>query len=290
MKKTYRFAAIISVIAAILGMMGCDKIDNPRVTLNNQYLEGVYGPPPTFNFLENPKRNVLFEEFTGHVCGFCPPATAQAKAWSEEYGDRFVAVSIHAGSLSEPGEAPFETDYRTPTGDFYWSQLDGGFNPAARIDRDQGNAVIYGFAQWPPIVQARLNTAPEAALQMITSYDAQNRNVNIHVHAQFLESLSNDVRIVILVDESNIISAQEDYNLTPSEVLDYKHDHVLRDAVTSPDGWFLIASPRANDALTKSFTYPLNADWNEENCAIVAYLIESNTGKILNTVRRNVIE
>jgi hypothetical protein len=275
-------SSIAVFLLLLLANAGCDKLDNPIVTLNNQYLEGVYGPPPTFTLLENPVRNVFFEEFTGHVCGFCPPATSQLKAWDEEYKDRLVVLAVHAGNLAEPGAAPFEADYRTPYGDIYWGQLDGGFNPSARIDRDQGNTIIYGSALWQNKLLERLNTPTEVAMQMVTSYDPVNGNANIHLHTQFLRSLNTSTKLVILLVESGIISAQEDYNQTPSEILNYRHDNLLRDALTDPTGWPFLNNPRENDTLVRSFTYPMNPDWNPANCSVLAFIIDSSTGEVLN--------
>lgn len=113
----------------------CDRIENPVTVAKNKYRDDLYGQAPTFNATSEATRNVLFEEFTGHLCGFCPPSTALALALDATLGERMVTVAIHAGSLAATGGTLFQTDYTTPVGNLYWAQLNGGFNPTARIDR-----------------------------------------------------------------------------------------------------------------------------------------------------------
>jgi len=283
-----KFTQILILFLALVLWVGCDKLDNPVIVLNNQYLEGVYGPPPEFVTLDNPRKNALIEEFTGHLCGFCPPATALLKQLKAQHGARLVPVQIHAGTLASVSAPPYGANFNTPAGDIFWSQLENGFNPCARIDRTGGLSNFYIDNQWAAKVNEQLNVQPKVALQMVTEYAEPDNNLNIHVHAQFLSALQGNFQLIVLLLESGIISPQADYSLNPSTVYEYEHNFVLRTSVTNALGEPLRNNPRMNDQLTKSYTLPLNPDWVPGNCTAIAYVIDASSGEAINAVESRV--
>jgi hypothetical protein len=284
MKKNY---FILLAMALLFG--ACDRIENPVTVAKNKYRDDLYGPAPTFNATSEATRNVLFEEFTGHLCGFCPPSTALALALDAQLGERMVTVAIHAGSLAATGGTLFQTDYTTPVGNIYWAQLNGGFNPTARIDR-LGGLSSYEYldpanpSSWQNIVTTRMNVATPAALQANCEYVAADNVLNIHMNSQFIESYTGNVNLVVLLVENHIISAQEDYSQTPSEIEEYEHEHVLRTNVTEPMGNLVINSPSLGYSSTSSFTIPLQANWVPTNMTVVGYLVDSNSHEVLNAI------
>ena len=46
-------------------------------------------------------RRVVMEEYTGLWCGFCPKGEAAVNRMSDEFGERFIAFSIHSGDVLE---------------------------------------------------------------------------------------------------------------------------------------------------------------------------------------------
>lgn len=267
----------------------CDRIENPVTVAKNKYRDDLYGPAPTFNATSEATRNVLFEEFTGHLCGFCPPSTALALALDATLGERMVTVAIHAGSLAATGGTLFQTDYTTPVGNLYWAQLNGGFNPTARIDR-LGGLSSYEYldpanpSSWQNIVTTRMNVATPVALQANCEYVAADNVFNIHMNSQFIENYTGNVNLVVLLVENHIISAQEDYSQTPSEIEEYEHEHVLRTNVTEPMGNLVINSPSTGYSSTNSFTIPLQANWVPTNMTVVGYLVDANSHEVLNAI------
>lgn len=284
MKKIY---FILLGVALLFG--ACDRIENPVTVAKNKYRDDLYGPAPAFNATTEATRNVLFEEFTGHLCGFCPPSTALALALDAQLGERMVTVAIHAGSLAATGGTLFQTDYTTPVGNIYWAQLNGGFNPTARIDR-LGGLSSYEYldpanpSSWQNIVTTRMNVATPVALQTNCEYVAADNVLNIHMNSQFIESYTGNVNLVVLLVENHIISAQEDYSQTPSEIEEYEHEHVLRTNVTEPMGNLVINSPSVGYSSTNSFTIPLQANWVPTNMTVVGYLVDANTHEVLNAI------
>lgn len=288
MKKTS-----IYLLAFALLFGACDRLENPVTVAKNKYREDLYGTAPTFSSVTEANRNVLFEEYTGHLCGFCPPSTALALALDAQLGERMVTVAIHAGSLASTGGTLFQTDYTTPAGNLYWAQLNGGFNPTARIDR-LGGLSSYEYldpanpSSWQNIVTNRMNVSTPVDLQANCEYVAADNVINIHMNSQFIENYSGNVNLVVLLVENHIISAQEDYSQTPSEIEEYEHEHVLRTNVSEPMGNLVINNPSSGYANTTSYTIPLQANWVPTNMTVVGYLIDSNTNEVLNAVEYDI--
>jgi hypothetical protein len=283
MKKT-----ILSLLAFALFFGSCDQIENPVSVVKNRYLEELYGPAPLFPSANEATRNVLFEEFTGHLCGACPASTSLVLDFDTLLGERLVTVAIHAGTLAETGGDDFQTDYTTLAGNIYWSQLNGGFNPSARINR-LGGLSNYMFidpsnlAIWQDPITTEMNSSTPVVLQAQCEYLSNNNVFNIHMNAQFLEGYAGNVNLVVLLVESHIISPQA---VTPGGpyIYDYEHEHVLRTNVTEPMGNLLINNPSAGYSSTNSFSIPLQANWVPTNMTVVGYLVDANTHAVLNAV------
>jgi hypothetical protein len=284
MKKSSLFILGLSLFFA-----ACDQLENPVTVAKNKYREDLYGPAPAFSGATVATRNVLFEEFTGHLCGFCPPSTALALALDATLGERMVTVAIHAGSLASTGGTLFQTDYTTPAGDLFWAQLNGGFNPTARIDR-LGGLSSYEYldpanpSSWQNIVTTRMNVATPVALKANCEYVAADNVINIHMNSQFIDGYSGNVNLVVLLVENHIISAQEDYSQTPSEIEEYEHEHVLRTNVSEPMGNLVVNNPAGGYSSTNSFTIPLQGNWVPTNMTVIGYLLDSSTNEILNAI------
>lgn len=275
---------VLNIALGSLLLSSCDDIENPIISFPSPYDEAQYGEPPEFTLLQNPTKNVFIEEFTGHLCGFCPPATALVKQLDEELGPRLIPLSIHAGTLAVVSNEPFQTDYNTEVGDVYWAQLEGGFNPAARIDREGGLTNFYVDNVWSANISTALSQPVDAALQIAAGIVPTDAVANIHVHHQFLNSLPGAFNLVVLIAESKIISPQIDYEQTPSEIPDYEHNHILRGGVTPAGGIPLATNPTANSSGVTSFTLPLNNNWVANNCTVIAFIINNTTQEVVNAV------
>ncbi len=284
MKKT-----ILFLLAFALLFGSCDRIENPVTVAKNKYREDLYGAAPTFSTATVAERNVLFEEFTGHLCGACPASTALVLDFDSLLEERMVTVAIHAGTLAETGGVLFQNDYTTPAGDIYWSQLNGGFNPSARINRlgglanyvyiDPGNPAI-----WQDTISSELNKSTPVDLQTQCEYIVTDNVFNIHMNAQFLQAYVGNVNLVVLLVENHLISAQEDYSQTPSEIEDYEHEHLLRTNVSEPMGNQIASNPAAGFNATTSFTIPLKSIWTPTNMTVIGYLVDADTHEVLNAI------
>jgi hypothetical protein len=104
------------------------------------------------------------------------------------------------------------------------------------------------------------------------------------MNSQFIDGYSGNVNLVVLLVENHIISAQEDYSQTPSEIEEYEHEHVLRTNVSEPMGNLVVNNPAGGYSSTNSFTIPLQGNWVPTNMTVIGYLLDSSTNEILNAI------
>jgi hypothetical protein len=108
MKKIV-FALLL--VAACLSS-SCDKVSNPfppALEIDTTIYPGAWSDYvenewPDFSTMpnEDPERNVLIEDFTGHTCAYCPNAAVIAHDIHVANPDRVFIASIHASNDLQP--------------------------------------------------------------------------------------------------------------------------------------------------------------------------------------------
>ncbi|MDX1942235.1 MAG: Omp28 family outer membrane lipoprotein [Saprospiraceae bacterium] len=235
--------------------------------------------PPVINPIDpNPgggevQRNVLVEEYTGVRCVNCPAGSEALQALINIYGERLVVVSFHAGFFAPPySESKF--DLRTADGDNLLNFLGSPLGyPAAVVNRklfDSEPRLQLGQGQWPGYIAQEIAIAPKVKVELQRNYNDANRQLNLTVNLEILETLdATDVRLSVALTEDDI----EDVQLTPTgKQADYKHKHVLRDMLSNFDGNPLTESLSVGAKIAKNFTYTIPADWNADKCKLVAFV------------------
>jgi len=269
MKRTIYLLAILGLI---LG--ACDKIDEP-------YLEETGGSPPP---PEEKVRKVLLEEFTGHLCVNCPEATKLANDLKQVYGEQVVLIAIHSGDLSIPSDPPFDADFRTQVGTDIFNQYQPIGVPTGLVNRTNfdGNTVLFKDS-WEPAIQELLAIPASAHIGIELEYNAGTRELDLHLHTEFLENLTARCNLSVLIIENGIISPQKNdlASLGPTpNWLDYEHQHMLRGAVNGSWGELLVENPLAGDVMTKDLTVMIDTELDDQNVAVVAILLDADTHEI----------
>ncbi|MEP7167922.1 MAG: hypothetical protein ABI855_00990, partial [Bacteroidota bacterium] len=62
------------------------------------------------------EQNILIEEFTGHMCGNCPPAAEKITELKNIYKERLMSMATHAGSFAITFQQPYTYEFKTPEG------------------------------------------------------------------------------------------------------------------------------------------------------------------------------
>lgn len=287
-KISYHFLWLL-----VITLSCCDVIDEPIISSGDNYRADLYGEAPTFSELpvDQQFKRVVLEDFTGHHCGNCPPAHIVAHDILNSLTETKVSVvAVHCTGLADPTDAPFTPDYTTTVGDAFWEPFLGFGIPLGRVNRSGGFDFPWTYPQWLAECQAQVAQSPDAVLQLIADYQPANNHLNIHVHSQYLNSLSVNTNLVLLVLESHIVSAQLWYGNNPEVIDEYEHNHMLRGALTGTFGLNDASSPVAGEQITSSFTFDWNNSWNADNCSVLAFLVNNETGEIINSIEKPVVQ
>ena len=114
----------------LIFLSSCDHVENPypavSTDLDTTLFPGVWSEYvanewPTFTQNLNTDRNILLEDFTGHLCPNCPNAAREIEAIRTIYEDQIIALAIHVSpDFARPysaNQAPsFQYDFRTEWG------------------------------------------------------------------------------------------------------------------------------------------------------------------------------
>jgi len=291
-KITLSFSIFLTTL--IFAFSGFDKIEEPySATL--EVADTAACPVPEFPQVTQTQKRVLLEDYTGHTCVNCPEAAVIAHNLKNIHGDRLVILSVHAGYFSEPYSSGLYTyDFRTEAGNI-WNQFYGIiFNPSGIINRKgyPGNHIV-SPAAWTGKVSTALAEPPVIDLQLITTYDTESRKLCSHVNTRFTTNLNINLKLVVVLSESKIIKPQKNSNIEVGpkpDIVDYEHNHVLRQAITLPWGISIAVEGTSNpESLIKSFKTTLNEEFVAENCSVIAFVYDEATTEILQVIETPVI-
>lgn len=291
MKKIIYSLFLLSIISS------CEVIEGPYMTGNgggvdtnsNQYV-----------------KNILIEDFTGHLCQNCPDAARELEAIHDLYGSQIIGLALHVGStfarpypLSQP---KFTYDFRTKWGE----ELDGFFNISdAGLPKGMINRIDYpgdhrkNKGQWLASVQQELDKEVVFGLNITSSFDGNNSIIDISTDA--LKNITGDYKLVVCLTENEITNWQKDGVI---EDENYIHNHVLRSLITSAWGDDVSLSTNISNGENYTHNYSVNlADlenfnidysnntlfqgngesggWNQNNISILAYIYDNSNYEIL---------
>jgi len=236
--------------------------------------EVIIPDPPQINT----DKVVLVEELTGVRCPNCPAGAERIKSIELLYGDNMVVVAVHGTDLTKPLEESkydFRNDDAIALENFLKPYLG---KPAAYFNRvffpelesDWGNSFS---GQWQGYVEDELAKEPVIDLSIIKDYNPETRKLDITVGARALIDLEGEFKLTIMLTEGKIIDAQDDQT---EIILDYEHNHVLREIITQFNGDFFADRLEVDNPIARnySFTLPVTEDglWNDEHIEVVAFI------------------
>lgn len=275
------------LITLVLLFASCDKVTNP---IQNRSTTAT----DTVKYI----RKVLLEDYTGHTCGNCPPAAAQAEALTEAYPDKVIAIAVHAGSFAKT-KAGYTTSYTTTAGNDWngssgFNISEGAGNPNGLVNRKayDGSNLIQGITKWPTSVDQALKDTYVLGFTLQPTYDAATRNLNTTVKAKFKTAYSSNTTITLVLTEDSIIGPQTDYSKNPDKIPDYVFMHMLRGDINGSWGTLLKAAPiAANDTVTVSFSnFAVNPAFKDKNLYVVAFVSDAITKEVLQAEKAKLIK
>lgn len=286
--KTLFYIAIGALLAS------CDYVTQPEIE-QADFNDELYDVPE-FSENTNEDRNVLIEDFTGHVCGNCPGAAVVADDIMEDYPDRVFTLAVHAGSLAEPENGPkYTTDWTTPEGEVYWEQVGAPGYPVGRVSRNLGIDQILPPSLWRSFAEEIMDDNEiNVKMQLIAEYHVGPSHLNVHAETEFINDLEGSYNVVICLIESHMLDWQLNYVDTGDpdypigDVEDYEFNHVFRGTINGALGALLRMDPVDGDMDITSYTYDYNTDWVVENTEVIAYVYNTETGLVENVVESEI--
>jgi hypothetical protein len=272
MRKLFAFSALLSLLFLT---PQCDVVDQP-------FKGGTIDTTSS-----EQRRNVLIEDFTGHRCKNCPKASKEIANLVDAFGDdRIIGLAIHAGPGNFTGtNTDYPTDFTTQEGKAIQNFFGTNFLPVGMVNRENwtasGNGHWSNYANWPTLSAEAMDSTLRIALEASASLTSGQLNVSAQGFPQ--TSLLHDLKIVVMVKESNIVSPQ----LLPDDTRDpdYVHMNVLRDYVTDTWGNSFGTSPMVpGDTLSGTYTLAWNTDWVQSNAAVVVYVFNPDNYRILQVI------
>jgi thiol-disulfide isomerase/thioredoxin len=287
MKVNRLSLVILFFLGVFLSMNSCDIIEAP-------YTETLVTPIDPGD-TSVAVRKVLLEDFTGFYCGTCPPASEIAAALDSTYAGRLVVLGIHANFFADVSlhSAPYNSpDLRTPAGEEYYNFFGISSNPSGMVNRKKVSGdLILSKNAWASAVANELALEPELKIKLQPQYSANDRKLNLSATITYVKPGSIYDKLVVMITETPVTAAQKDYRLpSPSDILDYKHKHVLRANINGTWGDVLnTTAPSTGTAVTKTFEYTLPAQVNPDNVHIVAF-VHRQTPDSQSDINREVIQ
>ena len=225
-------------------------------------------------FVPTGNRVVLIEEFTGKGCTNCPKGSRELENLLTQFPNNLVAISLHAGFFANPQFLPIGIyDLRTEEGEFlieYLSQPAG--HPSGVVNRTPVNGDMQiSLNQWASAITSAIQTPPAIDISIVRTYDVQSRQLVVTVSGIGKEELSGEIRLSIMLTESGIIDAQDDFE-AGGIVDDYVHKHVLRDMMTPVTGAPILSSITTGQTFSETYTKTLDAGWDADKMEIIAFV------------------
>lgn len=218
---------------------------------------------------------VLLEEHTGWGCNNCPRAAEKLEDLKTAFGDKLVAVAIHAGTLAQPGKSnnylDLRTDYGNTLADFF------GINarPAGIINR---NNTMVQYSDWESVINSELSSNTHS-INIGLGVKESGNQIYIGTELSFIRDVNSELLLTLVVVEDDIVGVQRDGT---EKIEDYVFKNVLR---ANPLIEMQINTEKvsANETLKKNYAIKIDSNWNLDNCRVVAIVTDKNTGKVLQT-------
>lgn len=278
---------ILLIACATMLLASCDKIEEDNYIV----YAGAAGEWYNGSGVADKSQRALIEKYTGVRCVNCPTADEAINAAIAHYGNQLIAVAIHDSSaFTKPiGETPRLSSPDGETMSQYFGISKAGQYPAAIISR---TASATGWDVFTPTeginsrVESIINNAATVAVA-VDSAVVTNDTVNITVNIEFLQKVSGDLTLTLMLMEDSLVVTQRLHDGSDNE--NYVHNHVLRDVITDVWGADIKCDGEMGEKRVAMFKYvPEKAEWNLHKCHIVAFVSEKTSKHILNVAECHV--
>ncbi len=154
-----------------------------------------------------PLKNIVFEEFTGTWCGYCPRGTVYMDSLRTLHPDRAMLIAVHDGDVMNLAEY-----------DLGIAIMSAGA-PDGFIDRKQLNVDPDQFVTG---YNSQINVLEPCEISVTSDFNPSNRQLTIVVSSLFAGDLVGDYRFNAVVTESGVTGTGDGTN---TNNLDYDQEN-----------------------------------------------------------------
>ncbi|MFC1554942.1 Omp28-related outer membrane protein [candidate division KSB1 bacterium] len=254
-----------------------------------------------FGQQQRQERKVLFEQFTGTWCGWCPYGHEILNVLKGEHGDNMILLVYHA-----------RDNLITEAGDELIAHV-GPAYPQATVNRVQfpyTSKVPISRGDWAKTVEYMLGGSPTATIETPDlKYDVDSREVSFNAKVTSRGSAEKKYRINVVLTEDHILEAQKIFG-KPSynEIKDFYHSYVVREMVTGAFGEeFTLTVPKVEEpaegqrrgrgapagTFEKNFSFKIDPKFVDKFCHVVVFVSEDNGdgyGPVLQAAEINIAD
>jgi len=262
---------LIFAIFAILNFTGCDIIDD-----NPYIIKHSIDPPED---PDDTEKSVLVIKFTGHQCPNCPAGTEILNSLERIHGKKITTLAVHSGGFARTlPQSDFTYDFRTEFGNKldskikpngYPKALVGSFDPAKQAER----------GEWENLFNEEIEIKTSISISIENKISDSNLLSKVTVNNTDDLTVLNNLSVVAVITEDSIVKPQKRGSST---ILDYVHNHVLRVGLSSD----IYGDPvlfDKNNKFTINYEKNMSTEWKTNKLKVVAYIIDNETLKIIQT-------
>lgn len=313
-------------VLTILLFTACDKVDNPypkavKTDLDTSIYNGTWSdyvatkwPDFTTMSNEDPNRNALIEDFTGHNCSFCPAAATVAHSLHTANPSRVFVASIHASNttnglssfqvlnIAQGYTVDFTNTEGLQLGSYFGTTLvNSGFygNPAGTINRtNDAGEYFSGAGSWSTKVNSVLGTPLKVAIKAkVNYYETPKHGFFLHTEIQKIDnSITNELGLVVYVLEDSLVAPQNVQNVFTAN---YVHRDIFRGTIDGQAfGRTLTSSMLTNGKYYVNYSYilpnqlaPANVSGTTHNAAnmhLLIYVYDKTTLEIYQVIKKSI--
>ena len=231
-------------------------------------------------------KNVIFEDFTGIGCGYCPDGHKIIDGVKEANPNDVYIIKIHAGGYAN-GQTPNLT---TVEGNAINSvAVPQGSYPSGSANRTK-NPWSETRSLWSASSYNVLMQSSPVNVYVKSFFNRSNRELTTEVEVYYTESVSDNNKLNVVLTQSNILGKQNGASQYYPENMvgdNYKHNNILRDFITPGGAWGeVISETDKGDYTYKKYVTTLPESINNVpvvfyNLSVVAFISGSNNANIL---------
>ena len=239
-------------------------------------------------------QNVLAEEFTGTWCGWCPRGLVGMEFMSEHYSDKgFIGIAVHGSYV---GQDPMVSPSYVTVANRYTSGYPGAvINRQYSFDPSDANLELYYLLA---------SSEPSAANIEILSaeYSLQDEAVIVKCTSKFAIDLNtSSLQLAFALVEDGVGPyAQSNYFSGGKEGTQYYLEgwsdkgayvptvynevgRIIKDPFGIPNS--LPASVKEGQGYDYTVSIPVSASWKLENSYVVAMILDTTSGFVVNSTK-----